>query len=182
MNLENQITESILKTKRSLKKIGFQNKYQISKYVLDYVLSQWGENDAIMNLRDRVKELENENGLLTSELNELIDTKLKSTPFKLGKLVFEKSGSIINSLSQNLSVKDEVIEDLLIDNTKIKTYRSQIHILKQKNHKLGKELFKKTNDYEVIKEVLMDTIKKNRMTFDLNKRIGEKRKEISQRK
>ncbi|MFY7733750.1 MAG: hypothetical protein ACOVSR_09730 [Bacteroidia bacterium] len=47
------------------------NDWQISTYVLDQVVKKWDRDEAIMNLRDRIKELELENGILKSESNKV---------------------------------------------------------------------------------------------------------------
>lgn len=165
---EQEINKSILNTKKRLKQLFFYNKYEISKYVLNHIINKWDKNEVIMNLRDRIIEIENENGILTSDLNELIDKRLKISPSILKNIYDKNLNKQISELKIELQEKENTIGKLIKINNSLKgTIKG-----------FNKVVMKKEFNYEVIKGVLMDTIQKNRMTFCLRSRIGSKIKEL----
>lgn len=100
--MDTEIKDSILKIKSKLKKRDFENKYQISKYVLQNVLNKWDENEAILNLTSRIKEVELENGLLKSEVIELMDLLSKYSSKKTSNITNGEYNTTVNLLNQRI--------------------------------------------------------------------------------
>lgn len=120
-----ELRDSIIKTKITLKKLVLKNNYEISKYALKEIIQKWSDNETILNMHDRIKELELENGTLMSEINELVDVATKFIPKKSNNIRLGEVKLIVNNLEQrNRSLEilarkhqtnSEIVHELLTD-------------------------------------------------------------------
>ncbi len=110
------IQQKIENIKKSVRNRVLKNNYEISTFMLSNIINKWDENETIMNLTQRIKDVETENGAIKSELNEALNIIQKKNkkikPIDNSNAIVKRLENTINEKSKKISALKKQITDL----------------------------------------------------------------------
>lgn len=108
--------QKIENIKKSVRNRVLKNNYEISTFMLSAIINKWDENETIMNLTQRIKDVETENGSIKSELNEALNIIQKKNkkikPMDNSNPIVKAMQNTINEKSKKISELKKQIKDL----------------------------------------------------------------------